>query len=133
MWQTKSFRFLVWRSIKISALHLPSASKSFFRFSSPRSPIGVHEIITERSSIRIFATVNISKVKSSHFQILFTFLINGFKTNFLIWFQTFAMFCMLYVFFWLKLFLSQTLSHIDTYTILKFSHYSTSCLLRWNR
>jgi hypothetical protein len=29
---------------------------------------------------------------------------------------------------WLKLFLSQTLSHIDTYTILKFSHYSPSCL-----
>jgi hypothetical protein len=29
---------------------------------------------------------------------------------------------------WLKLFLSQTRSHIDTYTILKFSHYSPSCL-----
>jgi hypothetical protein len=29
---------------------------------------------------------------------------------------------------WLKLFLSQILSHIDTYTILKFSHYSPSCL-----
>jgi hypothetical protein len=29
---------------------------------------------------------------------------------------------------WLKLFLSQTLSHIDTYTILKFIHYSPSCL-----
>jgi hypothetical protein len=34
---------------------------------------------------------------------------------------------------WLKLFLSQTLSHIDTYTILKFSHHSLSCLWMWNR
>jgi hypothetical protein len=34
---------------------------------------------------------------------------------------------------WLKLFLSQTLSHMDTPTILKFSHYLHSCLWRWNR
>ena len=29
---------------------------------------------------------------------------------------------------WLKLFLSQTLSHMDTPTILKFSHYLPTCL-----
>jgi hypothetical protein len=34
---------------------------------------------------------------------------------------------------WLKLFLSQTLSHMDTPTILKFSHYLPTCLWRWNR
>ena len=110
------------------------------------------------------------------------------------WFQTFTVFCTLYVFFWviprrlnfmcrrfgtlclfhphrqvgkewlnlrmvgvsiwemvwlknslsqleahhppsnrLKLFSSQTLSHMDTPTILKFSHYLPTCLWRWNR
>jgi len=34
---------------------------------------------------------------------------------------------------WLRLFLSQTLSHMDTPTILKFSHYLPTCLWRWNR
>ena len=34
---------------------------------------------------------------------------------------------------WLKLFLSQTFSHTDTPTILKFSHYLPTCLWRWNR
>jgi hypothetical protein len=34
---------------------------------------------------------------------------------------------------WLKLFSSQTLSHMYTLTILKFSHYLPTCLWRWNR
>jgi hypothetical protein len=34
---------------------------------------------------------------------------------------------------WFKLFLSQSLSHMDTPTILKFSHYLPTCLRRWNR
>jgi len=34
---------------------------------------------------------------------------------------------------WLKRFLSQTLSHMDIPTILKFSHYLPTCLWRWNR
>ena len=34
---------------------------------------------------------------------------------------------------WLRLFSSQTLSRMDTSTILKFSHYLSTCLWRWNR
>jgi len=34
---------------------------------------------------------------------------------------------------WLRLFSSQTLSRMDTPTVLKFSHYSPTCLWRWNR
>jgi len=36
-------------------------------------------------------------------------------------------------FYMLKIFLSQTLSHMDTPTILKFSHYLPTCLWRWKR
>jgi len=56
----------------------------FFRFTSPRSLIVLHDVITEKSAIRIVTTVNISNLKSSHFQIFFSFLTNGFKTNFLL-------------------------------------------------
>jgi len=34
---------------------------------------------------------------------------------------------------WLRLFSSQTFSHMDAPTILKFSHYTPTCLWWWNR